>query len=250
MVREDIIEGLRAAMARGQTLRQAMMSFYNAGYVKDEIEEAARVMQTRINNPQLQQQFPHVEEAQVFQRGQAVVRHPNEKPREVLSQTAKLPQPKQLKTPQTVQKVSAYGTQSPPKMQQNQSSPQFQSQSPSQQPPSQQHPSQTPSQQPPSPAQALSQASLPEQPLSSPPSPVQKPPQTSQNPPQIQQSPQLIQKVSSYGQENTSNKTKIREKPRGKIMIFVLLGILILLIGSLVAVLFFKEKILSFFEGF
>lgn len=42
MVNKEILEGLRNAMTRGNTLYQAMMSFYNAGYSKQEIEEAAK----------------------------------------------------------------------------------------------------------------------------------------------------------------------------------------------------------------
>jgi len=40
----DLIEGIRLALSKGYTLEQAMMSFYNAGYPKDEIEEAARIL--------------------------------------------------------------------------------------------------------------------------------------------------------------------------------------------------------------
>lgn len=46
MVRDDILGGLNSALARGQSLRQAMMSFYNAGYQKLEIEEAARFLKS------------------------------------------------------------------------------------------------------------------------------------------------------------------------------------------------------------
>lgn len=40
----DILEGLKNALVKGNTLKQAMMSFYNAGYKKEEIEEAARAL--------------------------------------------------------------------------------------------------------------------------------------------------------------------------------------------------------------
>jgi len=40
----DLIEGIRLALAKGYSLEQAMMSFYNAGYPREEIEEAARVL--------------------------------------------------------------------------------------------------------------------------------------------------------------------------------------------------------------
>lgn len=56
MVREDILGGLNSALARGQSLRQAMMSFYNAGYLKEEIEAAAKFLKsgTQITQPQIQ----------------------------------------------------------------------------------------------------------------------------------------------------------------------------------------------------
>ncbi len=42
MVREDILGGLRAALQRGESLKQAMLTFINAGYSQEEIENAAR----------------------------------------------------------------------------------------------------------------------------------------------------------------------------------------------------------------
>ena len=39
-----LIEGLKQALARGQSLQQAMESFYYAGYPKEEIEKAARAI--------------------------------------------------------------------------------------------------------------------------------------------------------------------------------------------------------------
>lgn len=42
MPREDVLGGLKAALERGESLKRAMISFYNAGYKKEEIEEAAR----------------------------------------------------------------------------------------------------------------------------------------------------------------------------------------------------------------
>jgi len=53
MVREEIVEGLRMALGRGESLLQAMMSFYNAGYLKKEVEEAAQA----LNQTQLQTQL-------------------------------------------------------------------------------------------------------------------------------------------------------------------------------------------------
>ncbi|MEK6824125.1 MAG: hypothetical protein AABY06_03760 [Nanoarchaeota archaeon] len=45
MVNEEILGGLRHALNRGESLEKAMISFYNAGYRKDEIEETARFIQ-------------------------------------------------------------------------------------------------------------------------------------------------------------------------------------------------------------
>ena len=45
MVNEDILGGLKAALVRKQSLRQAMISLLNAGYEKTEIKEAAISLQ-------------------------------------------------------------------------------------------------------------------------------------------------------------------------------------------------------------
>lgn len=47
MINEDILGGLKSATERGESLKKAMMTFYNAGYKKEEIEEAA----IALNNP-------------------------------------------------------------------------------------------------------------------------------------------------------------------------------------------------------
>jgi len=59
MVKEELVEGLKTAMIRGDSLQKAMFSFYNAGYKKAEIEEAARLLQSSHFSPErylLQQQ--------------------------------------------------------------------------------------------------------------------------------------------------------------------------------------------------
>jgi len=45
---EEIFGGLKTAVERGETLQQVMMSFYNAGYKKEDIEESARALQVQI----------------------------------------------------------------------------------------------------------------------------------------------------------------------------------------------------------
>lgn len=51
MVRGDIIGGLKIALSRGESLQNAMQSLYNAGYKKEDIEEAARVLNTEGFRP-------------------------------------------------------------------------------------------------------------------------------------------------------------------------------------------------------
>jgi|SRR3989344_998479 len=45
MVNSEILSGLKYAISKGESLEKAMLSFYNAGYRKEEIEEAARIFQ-------------------------------------------------------------------------------------------------------------------------------------------------------------------------------------------------------------
>ena len=56
MVKEDILGGIINAVSRGSSLKDAMQSFYNAGYPKEEIEEAARQFQI-INSGKPTQQI-------------------------------------------------------------------------------------------------------------------------------------------------------------------------------------------------
>ncbi len=44
MVNEEIVGGLKNALDRGSSLQKAMMTFFNAGYGKKEIEDAAAVL--------------------------------------------------------------------------------------------------------------------------------------------------------------------------------------------------------------
>jgi hypothetical protein len=41
---EEIVGGLKSALERGEPIKRAMMSFFNAGYKKEEIEEAAKFL--------------------------------------------------------------------------------------------------------------------------------------------------------------------------------------------------------------
>lgn len=45
MVNTEILEGLKQAMARGESLPRAMQSFTNAGYSQEEVDEASHYLQ-------------------------------------------------------------------------------------------------------------------------------------------------------------------------------------------------------------
>lgn len=45
MVKEELVEGIKQALSRGDSLEKAMMSFFNSGYAKHDIEEAAAAAQ-------------------------------------------------------------------------------------------------------------------------------------------------------------------------------------------------------------
>lgn len=112
MVRQDIFAGLRAALEKGEQLNQAMISFYNAGYKKEEIEEAARALQA--GQPVLMQ--PQVQ-PQVQQPGQLPQQPGQPQPIQPQMQHG-MPMPMypqvQLQPGQTPQFVSGYGKQKKP----------------------------------------------------------------------------------------------------------------------------------------
>ena len=45
---QEIIGGIELAILKGIPLKEAMLTFYNSGYVKEEIEEAARIAQQNL----------------------------------------------------------------------------------------------------------------------------------------------------------------------------------------------------------
>ncbi|VVB79337.1 Uncharacterised protein [uncultured archaeon] len=48
MVTIEVLEGLKQAIARGESLQRAMQSFTNAGYSQEEVEEASHYLQTGV----------------------------------------------------------------------------------------------------------------------------------------------------------------------------------------------------------
>ena len=57
MVNNDILGGLKSALTRGYSLEEAMLSFFNAGYKREDIQEAAKALQSTISiQPQIELQ--------------------------------------------------------------------------------------------------------------------------------------------------------------------------------------------------
>ena len=104
MVREDIIGGLKVAISRGNTLQQAMQSFYNAGYNKDEIDEAARFVMT--NQPSTGMISSPTPTQQNSPPPKSIV------PQNQNTQTQTISPPETV-TPNTQQKISNYPTNLP-----------------------------------------------------------------------------------------------------------------------------------------
>lgn len=82
MVSQDILGGLKVALAKGKPLEETMQAFYNAGYPKEEIEEAARMLN--------QQPFPQQSQAQ-----QLIKKNMPIQPSPQLKPTPQLPPPVQ-----------------------------------------------------------------------------------------------------------------------------------------------------------
>jgi len=90
MVNEEIIGGIKNALERGDSLRDAMMSFFNAGYDRKEIEEAAA---TLLHYP----------------IGKQETKAPIPEIKKVETKIEPIP------TPKVIQKVSSYGEEVKPK---------------------------------------------------------------------------------------------------------------------------------------
>ena len=92
MPNEEILGGLKAALARGESLKKAMMSFYSAGYKKEDIEAAARALYGQGEQP--------------IRTGMTQLAKQIQQPiQKIKSKLQKAPQPKPAKS---VQRVSNY----------------------------------------------------------------------------------------------------------------------------------------------
>ena len=107
MVNQEILGGLKLSLSKGSSLKDAMMSFYNSGYEKQEIEQAARELQQQ--KIQAKKQMPVTQKVSNY--GKPI----NKKP--IIQQIKKIPdkkiqepiQKEILNKKPLIQKVSSYG---------------------------------------------------------------------------------------------------------------------------------------------
>lgn len=121
MINIEILEGLKRATESGNTLKRAMMSFYNSGYEKLEIETAAKeflaqksgrssliIPQQPIAQP-IQQQVQQVQPTTQQVQQPQVVQQPIQQIAQPIQQIAQpIQQPAQLIQPMNKQNVSQY----------------------------------------------------------------------------------------------------------------------------------------------
>ena len=116
MVKEEIVEGLKEAIARGESLNKAMMSFYNAGYPAQDIEEAAMYLEAPrlpqnipVSQPVSKPTIPSFQEPETEQPEESstlaspIIPQPSDQ-----QEQKNLQQLPSLQQPQSIQKVSNY----------------------------------------------------------------------------------------------------------------------------------------------
>ncbi len=105
---EEILGGLKSALERGESMKKAMMTFFNSGYKKEEIEEAARALSESKPVVETKPQVPVMpEKKQVPSPKTSPETPPKQTPQKVSSYGKQIPvnQP-----PKPAQKVSTYDT--------------------------------------------------------------------------------------------------------------------------------------------
>ncbi len=100
MVNEEILSGLKNALERGESLKKAMMTFFNSGYKKEEISEAAKVLENY--RPEVQSQQPPFQPTTQPQSPvpSQPIQHPYQSPQQFPQQPQFFPQQPQGQFPQ------------------------------------------------------------------------------------------------------------------------------------------------------
>lgn len=87
---EEVLGGLRSALERGQTLERAMLTLFNSGYKKEDIEEAARSLLQFQPSAQLQPPIKTVAKSTIVKQAPPV-----SPPKQQMN----FPQPTQIQKP-------------------------------------------------------------------------------------------------------------------------------------------------------
>lgn len=226
MVNQEIFGGLVSALSRGESLQGAMMSLFNAGYSKKEIEEAALLLNSRTPT-EIMQKVVHKEKEMTAKKAAPkkkpskkteIKTPPKEKPEEPKKEIQKEEKKvdiRPIKESQVKQVVSKYGKESPKEFKKivNQA------------------------------IKSLNDLKSTVKVVSS---------ESGFKPPII------IQHVSNYSPGESKkfkgmSKQKNAKIPSGKkknIPVIILVILLIILLGSLVALFIFKDKLIEFLNGF
>ena len=104
MVKEELIEGLKLAVSKGEPLEHAMATFYNSGYKKEDIEEAAASMGQQFYSPP----YSAYSGTAAASQPKPVQQQQPFSPQGSISQQPVNPL---IQQPQIVQRVSNYGNQ-------------------------------------------------------------------------------------------------------------------------------------------
>lgn len=91
-MRDEIVAGLKNAVARGQTLEQAAQSFINAGYNPQEVKAAYQVLSTGASNVITNAANPSGQGVNVVQTPQAGYNKPQQLVQQPMQQAQPAPQ--------------------------------------------------------------------------------------------------------------------------------------------------------------
>ena len=107
MINLEILQGLKYALSKRESLQSAMQSFYNSGYKKEEIEEAARALQLEMLQIQNVQQTPA---RQISQEPRLVQKEPQTTSlkKEEYKPLGTFSTVEQIQKPEQKQKISNY----------------------------------------------------------------------------------------------------------------------------------------------
>ncbi len=198
MVNQEIFGGLISALSRGESLQKAMISLYNAGYSKKEIQESAMLLKSQTPEQIMQKS--------VQDKKQKSLKETQKKKIEEKQKTIKLTEnlspekkPRHFQPGRHSQPVSKYGKEAPPEFK-----------------------------------AVIDQAIKNLRDLKSPIQVVK--PDADFKPPII------IQRVSDYNGQ--------RPKKASKTVVIILFVLLVILLGSLVALFIFRNQLIEIFNNF